>query len=72
MTTRINPEEYFGRILCTAFCDGFRKLDAADAPMAMIECATPRWGNILTHPKPFAPFIKARGYQGIWNYEIAA
>jgi hypothetical protein len=71
-TRSINPEKYYGRILCMAECYGFNLLDGADAPLAMLETKTKRWGNYLTLVKPFQPFIKARGYQGIWNYDIAA
>lgn len=71
MTTRINPDAYYGRILCTAKCYAFRELNDLDAPLALIECAhTRRFGTFLTGIKPLQPFIKARGYRGIWNYEI--
>lgn len=62
---------YHGCILCTVECIGFRKLNAADSPIALIDCErTERWGNILKNQAKVDPFIKARGFQGIWHYDL--
>lgn len=58
-----------GAIICTVFVSEFRELTPADAPKALIECDTRRYGLILTDVKRIEA-IPCRGYQGIWNYNL--
>lgn len=58
-----------GAIICTAFVEDFRKLNEADAPDALIECKTTRYGLFLRDVARVEA-IPCRGFQGIWNYEF--
>jgi hypothetical protein len=58
-----------GAIICTVFVSEFRQLTPEDAPKALIECDTTRYGLILTDVKQIEA-IPCRGYQGIWNHDI--
>jgi hypothetical protein len=67
ITMLLDPEHWFGRIICTAQCDAHRQLTRKDARKALIECRTRRYGNFLSQARETYR-IPTRGYQGLWRY----
>lgn len=56
-----------GKILGTVFVKEHRLLDPDDAPAALIECETLRYGLILTEPIKFAEPVPCKGRQAIFH-----
>lgn len=59
-----------GQLLGTVEVTQSRLLVPADAPQAMIECDTTRYGLFLRDPQPFEKPIPAKGMQGIWRHKM--
>jgi hypothetical protein len=59
-----------GKVLGTVFAKEHRLLDPDDAPAALIECQTIRFGLILREPNKFATPIAVTGRQGIFKVEL--
>lgn len=59
-----------GALLCTAFVESHRILTPIDAPCALIECETRRFGLVLRDIRSFlgAP-LRMSGNRGIWKIE---
>lgn len=68
------PMSSAGRILCTAFVERFRLLGPADAPRALIECNSPRFGLFLKDVQivPDEPWTRIKGAQGIQYVNVPA
>lgn len=69
---RRKTEEFLrvgGAIICTAHVAEHRRLELGDAPRALIECVTPRWGLVLDKIQA-KEAIPVRGKQGIWYFEV--
>lgn len=47
-----------------------RPLDSADAPQALIECDTQRYGLIISSAAAVSPPYPCKGKQGIWRLRI--
>jgi hypothetical protein len=58
---------YPSGIICTAFVRDHRFLTHADAPLALIECATPRYGLFLEAIHRLETPIRCKGRQGIFR-----
>jgi hypothetical protein len=56
-----------GLVLCTAFVKEHRRLTPEDAPRALIECDTTRFGLFLEDIQKVEPPFAAKGSQGIWK-----
>jgi hypothetical protein len=59
-----------GKILGTVFAKEHRLLDPDDAPAALIECATERFGLIFRDPLKLDPPIAVKGRQAIFHAEV--
>lgn len=57
-------------VICTAFVKVHTFCSPNDAPHALIECDTQRFGLFLQDIHPIDPPISIRGWQGIFNVEI--
>lgn len=65
-----NPDEMInGFILGSAFVKDFRLLTPQDAPAALIECETKRWGLLLEKITIWDYAIPEKGEMGIWYYD---
>lgn len=53
-------------LICTAFVRDFRLLTPEDAPKALIECETKRYGLFLEVIHQIKPPLNIKGRQGIW------
>jgi hypothetical protein len=62
----------YGAIICCAFVTEHRLLTLNEAPCALIECATPRFGLFLTDVVPLDKPVSARGFQGIFDWPSRA
>lgn len=59
-----------GKVLGTVFVNEHRILERADAPAALIECETVRFGLLLSLPIKFAVPVPAVGRQGIFHANL--
>lgn len=57
------------RIICAADVHDFGELYLTDEKLALIECATKRYGLYLSSIKKIEPVIYIKGQQGIWYHE---
>ncbi len=65
---RENMERPQGCVVCTAFVAAARRLTEADSKAALCP-ADGLFGLVLTDIEPVDPPIKARGRQGIWEWD---
>ena len=65
------PDAYpQGRIVCTALVNSFRRLGRTDNDAACCDCASGRFGLLLTDIHPASPTVlgtRVVGHQGIWD-----
>lgn len=59
-----------GKVLGTVFVNEHRLLDSDDAPAALIECQTVRYGLLLRDPIKLAVPFPVTGRQGIFHVEL--
>lgn len=59
-----------GAIICLATVDRCGVTERTDAPKALIECESLRFGLYLTNVKLVAPAIPCRGRQGIFKVDF--
>jgi len=59
-----------GRILCTAFVAEARRLAMGDSKLALCDCGRgDRFGLVFADVRPVEGYPKARGHQGVWDWE---